>query len=247
MEYRIQAGDTITDVTRRLGTNWDTLRKHNPQAIGKSAKTGDWIVKAGRSVSVPSQFQKILSEQTAGQTRPSPSIHPQAAIAVPDSSPAGDGMEKVHIVKRGETLWDLATKVYKVAPEKLMTFNNVTEPEKLRPGQELHIPASSSTAGREAKTAAQNVVAGWYGSFHQGKKMANGKPFNMHAPTIAHREIPIGTKVELENPRTGEKVKAVVTDRGPFHKGRDIDLSYGLAKRLSITEQGIAKLKMRVL
>jgi rare lipoprotein A len=51
----------------------------------------------------------------------------------------------------------------------------------------------------------------------------------MHANTIAHKELPLGTRVELKNPRTGQTASAVVTDRGPFIEGRDIDLSYGLA------------------
>jgi len=53
--------------------------------------------------------------------------------------------------------------------------------------------------------------------------------------------------VELENPKTGERAEAVVTDRGPFHRHRDVDLSHGLAKRLSVARKGIGKLKMRVL
>jgi len=95
--------------------------------------------------------------------------------------------------------------------------------------------------------ASEEVVAGWYGRFHQGKLMANGERFDMNKATIAHRDMPIGSKVELENPETGQKVRAVVTDRGPYHQGRDVDLSYGLAKRLSIAEQGVGKLKMRPL
>ena len=77
--------------------------------------------------------------------------------------------------------------------------------------------------------------------------MANGEPFNMHAATIAHKELPLGTKVELKNPQTGQKVLAVVTDRGPYIEGRDVDLSYGLARRLNMVDKGVGKLVMRVL
>jgi rare lipoprotein A len=77
--------------------------------------------------------------------------------------------------------------------------------------------------------------------------MANGDRYDMFADTIAHKELPFGTRVELKNPRTGEKTTAVVTDRGPFIEGRDVDLSYGLACRLSLVENGVDTLVMRIL
>ena len=69
----------------------------------------------------------------------------------------------------------------------------------------------------------------------------------MYADTIAHKDLPLGTEVELQNPLTNQLVNAVVTDRGPFIAGRDVDLSYGLAKKLSLIEKGVGKLVMRIL
>ena len=69
----------------------------------------------------------------------------------------------------------------------------------------------------------------------------------MYANTIAHKDLPLGTRVELENPLTGKSVRAVVTDRGPYIDGRDVDLSYGLARMLSLVDKGVGRLKMRVL
>ncbi|MBU0944313.1 MAG: septal ring lytic transglycosylase RlpA family protein [Proteobacteria bacterium] len=57
----------------------------------------------------------------------------------------------------------------------------------------------------------------------------------------------MGTKVELKNKDTGQTVQAVVTDRGPYIEGRDVDLSYGLAKKLSLLNQGVGSLVMRIL
>lgn len=233
MEYRIQPGDTITSVTKRLGTDWDTLKKTHPEAVGKSAKTGDWIVKAGKTVSAPSVFQQLLDQQTAGQAAVQP-------VAPAPSSPE----ETVHILQKGETIWDLARKKYHVDPNEIIRLNKIGNPNRLRAGQPLRIPAGESST---RKTSSKTIVAGWYGEYHQGRLMANGRPFDMHDATIAHRHIPIGTEVELENPKTGEKAKAVVTDRGPYQRGRDVDLSYGLAERLSITRQGVGNLRMRVL
>jgi rare lipoprotein A len=69
----------------------------------------------------------------------------------------------------------------------------------------------------------------------------------MYGPTVAHKELPLGTKVALENPATGEHVTAIVTDRGPYIDGRDVDLSYGIARRLSLVEKGVAPLVMKVI
>jgi rare lipoprotein A len=77
--------------------------------------------------------------------------------------------------------------------------------------------------------------------------MANGDPYNMYANTIAHKDLPLGTKVELNNPRTGQTTTAVVTDRGPYVMGRDVDLSYGLARKLSLVQEGVDTLVMKVL
>lgn len=247
MEYKIQPGDTITRVTRQLGTDWKTLKNANPTAVARSAKTGDWIVKAGKTVSVPSSFQEILAQQTAKQ--PVDSAGQTASTPTPKTdnqqqATASRG-ETVHVLQKGETIWGLARKKYRVDPAELVRLNKISNPNKLRIGQEIRIPTGETAPA--TTDSSENVVASWYGKSHHGLTMANGARFNMNGATIAHRDIPLGTAVELENPETGEKVQAVVTDRGPFIEGRDVDLSYGLAKRLSLVRQGVGNLKMRVL
>jgi rare lipoprotein A len=238
MEYKIQAGDTVTSVTQRLGTDWNTLKKANPAAVGKSKKTGDWIVKAGKTVSVPSSFEEILAQQTAQQTGKG-SFQKNGSQKQTSASPG----EIVHVLKKGENIWDLASKRYKVDPAEILRLNKISNPTSLQIGQKIRIPKENNGV----KNAGEEVVASWYGKQHQGRTMANGAPFDMYGATIAHRDIAIGTTVELENPETGEKAKAVVTDRGPFAANRDVDLSYGLAKRLSLARQGVGNLKMRIL
>lgn len=148
------------------------------------------------------------------------------------------------MLKKGETVWELARKTYRVDPAEILRHNGIDNPNALQAGQKIRIPLGNAT---KQEDASKEVVAGWYGEYHQGRLMANGERFDMHDATIAHRSIPIGSEVELENPKTGEKARAVVTDRGPYHRGRDVDLSYSLAKRLSIAQQGVGTLKMRVL
>lgn len=174
----------------------------------------------------------------APTTRQAPSVLPQSPASHPPAAPPKRYLD--YTVKPGDTLWGLGVKKFAVDPELLAKENSIENPRKLEPGQRLKIPLR--TASRE-----QTVVASWYGHEHHGKPMANGEPFNMHAATIAHKELPLGTKVELKNPQTGQKVLAVVTDRGPYIEGRDVDLSYGLARRLNMVDKGVGKLVMRVL
>jgi rare lipoprotein A len=75
--------------------------------------------------------------------------------------------------------------------------------------------------------------------------MANGQRFDMFANTAAHRTLPLGTKVDLTNPANGRTATVEVTDRGPFIRGRNLDVSYGVARKLGIVEQGVAKLRMQ--
>ncbi|MGQ9859793.1 MAG: septal ring lytic transglycosylase RlpA family protein [Thermodesulfobacteriota bacterium] len=145
-----------------------------------------------------------------------------------------------HTVRPGETLWGLAVKKFHVNPQELAAQNNIEDPRRLQVGQRLRVKLPSYSGE-------QSVVASWYGHEHHGKPMANGEPFNMHAATIAHKDLPLGTKVEIRNPENGQRVVAVVTDRGPYVRGRDVDLSYGLAKRLNLVEKGVGKVIMRVL
>ncbi len=242
MHYTIKPGDTITDVTTRLGTDFATLRKTNPAAVGKSKKTGDWIVKAGATVSSQAAFADILAKNTALRQGKTTSAA-QTASSTRQTGAAGETSLK-HVLKKGETIWGLATQKYHVDPDAILKANNITDPKNLQVGQAITIPTESSDAGT---AEAEEVVASWYGRYHHGRPMANGQPFNMHGLTIAHKDMPLGTRVELENPDTGQKAEAVVTDRGPYIRGRDVDLSYRLAKQLSMTRQGVANLKMRVL
>ncbi len=94
----------------------------------------------------------------------------------------------------------------------------------------------------------------WYGKAFHGRKMANGKKFNMFDSTlVAHRTLPLGTKIKVVNMKTGISIDAVVSDRGPYSKNKktkkylaEIDLSYAGAKILGIDKAGIADVKIKV-
>jgi rare lipoprotein A (peptidoglycan hydrolase) len=90
----------------------------------------------------------------------------------------------------------------------------------------------------------RKVTASWYGEAHHNKLTASGQKFEMHKYTLAHRTLPMGTKVRLVNPQNGKSVEGIVNDRGPYIKGRDVDVSYLMAKQLGFVNKGVMKLLM---
>jgi rare lipoprotein A len=246
MEYRMQPGAVGGEAANRLGLQGKTRAHARPGTGGSPSVGKTGAIRTGSAVVVHSSFQAFLAEQTALQASGNAGGQAVSDFRTPSQStePAQTTKEIVHTLQKGETIWELARERYRVDPAEILRRNNIVDSGTLQAGRKISIPAKEKSAFSDST---EEVVAGWYGRYHQGRLMANGQRFDMHAATIAHRDIPIGTKVELENPATREKAKAVVTDRGPFHRDRDIDLSYGLAKRLSLAKQGVGNLRMRVL
>lgn len=90
---------------------------------------------------------------------------------------------------------------------------------------------------------AQCGTASWYGPGFHGKKTASGATFNANAMTAAHRTLPFGSKIRVTKQGTGKFVVVIINDRGPFHKGRIIDLSKAAARAIGITGTGKVCLK----
>ncbi|MHB8772137.1 MAG: septal ring lytic transglycosylase RlpA family protein [Syntrophales bacterium] len=100
---------------------------------------------------------------------------------------------------------------------------------------------------RYAPAAAAEVIASWYGAWHHNKPTATGERFDMYKNTLAHRTLPLGTRVRLVNRDNGRSAEGIVNDRGPYIKGRDVDVSYAMAQQLGFVEQGIIKLSMETM
>lgn len=83
-------------------------------------------------------------------------------------------------------------------------------------------------------------MASWYGDKFHGKPTSSGEPYNMHAYTAAHKTLPIPSYVKVTNTDTGKSIIVMVNDRGPFVKGRIIDLSNAAAKVLDVVQKGTA-------
>jgi rare lipoprotein A (peptidoglycan hydrolase) len=129
----------------------------------------------------------------------------------------------------------------------------VRSPGSVRPMErpEVNSAGATSLTARQAIQAVasrgreQVVVASWYGPQHHGRLMANGRPFDMHADTVAHPSLPLGTRLRLTNPDNGSSVDVKVTDRGPYIRGRNLDLSYGVAKKLGVVKSGVSRILMQ--
>jgi rare lipoprotein A len=89
------------------------------------------------------------------------------------------------------------------------------------------------------------VVASWYN--HPGRVTANGEMYNQEALTAAHRTLPFNSLVLVIREDTGEEVVVRINDRGPFIKGREIDLSLAAAKKLNMVEKGLVKVSIKVI
>ncbi|MBD3241753.1 MAG: septal ring lytic transglycosylase RlpA family protein [Chitinivibrionales bacterium] len=96
------------------------------------------------------------------------------------------------------------------------------------------------TKPQPSSRASFSGVASYYGPGFHGKQTANGERFDMHGMTAAHRTLPFGTRLRVTNRNNGKSVVVRVNDRGPFKKGRVLDVSYGAAKRLDMLGSGTA-------
>lgn len=86
--------------------------------------------------------------------------------------------------------------------------------------------------------------ASWYGARHHGKRTASGERFDQTKFTAAHPTLPWGSIVKVTNLENGKSVEVRITDRGPFAKGRIIDLSRAAAKVLGMLGAGVAQVKI---
>ncbi|MGB5278710.1 MAG: septal ring lytic transglycosylase RlpA family protein [Gammaproteobacteria bacterium] len=93
----------------------------------------------------------------------------------------------------------------------------------------------------------QKGHASWYGTKFHGQRASSGETYNMYAMTAAHKTLPLPTYVEVKNLENGRKAVVKVNDRGPFHDGRIIDLSYAAATKLGVVATGTAPVEIRAL
>ncbi|MCB9481200.1 MAG: septal ring lytic transglycosylase RlpA family protein [Desulfobacteraceae bacterium] len=114
-------------------------------------------------------------------------------------------------------------------------------------GSSYYVYGKKYTTITSSKGFYQSGTASWYGKKFHGRKTANGETYNMHQMTCAHKTLPFNTELEVENLINNKKIIVRVNDRGPFVKGRIIDLSYKAAKELGIDISGTAPVTIKSL
>jgi rare lipoprotein A len=108
-------------------------------------------------------------------------------------------------------------------------------------------PKPSEKPKDEAKKGkSEKGLASWYGDPYHGRATASGEVYDMHKMTAAHRTLPFGTVVKVTRRDTGAEVKVRINDRGPFVRGRIIDLSYAAARKIALDIDGVAPVKVVV-
>ena len=89
--------------------------------------------------------------------------------------------------------------------------------------------------------------ASWYGREQHGHLTASGERFDMYALTAAHRTLRMNTRVRVTHLANGRQIEVRINDRGPYSKGRIIDLSYAAARALQMLDAGVAQVRIEVL
>jgi rare lipoprotein A len=105
-----------------------------------------------------------------------------------------------------------------------------------------HAPAASNRKPAATEGASHGIASYYW----QGTKTASGEKFNTNDLTAAHPTLPFGTRLRVTNVSSGQAVTVRVNDRGPFIRGRVVDVSYAAAEELGMVGDGVAKVKLDV-
>jgi rare lipoprotein A (peptidoglycan hydrolase) len=111
-------------------------------------------------------------------------------------------------------------------------------------------PATSAklhNASVRKPLAVWECTSSWYGDDFDGQPTANGETYDMYAATAAHPTLPLGSIVRVVNPRNHRSQIVRINDRGPYVEGRELDVSYEVARRLGFDQQGLAEVRLELL
>ena len=114
----------------------------------------------------------------------------------------------------------------------------------IAPGMEAPLVAHLSEPVKPIKSWVGN--ASWYGPDFDGKVTANGERFNAESLTAAHPSLPFGSWVRVVNPRNGKFEVVRINDRGPYQEGREIDVSYRVARKIGLIHSGVSQVRLEL-
>jgi rare lipoprotein A (peptidoglycan hydrolase) len=113
------------------------------------------------------------------------------------------------------------------------------------------MPKQSVTPQRKATSqrplAIWTCMTSWYGEDFDGQPTANGETYDMYGDTAAHPTLPLGSIVRVVNPKNDRSQVVRINDRGPYVEGRELDVSYEVARRLGFEQTGTARVRLELL
>jgi rare lipoprotein A len=115
----------------------------------------------------------------------------------------------------------------------------------IAPAMEAPLVALKSEPVKPIKVWVGN--ASWYGPNFDGKKTANGERFNAESLTAAHPNLPFGSWVRVVNTRNGKFEVVRINDRGPYQEGREIDVSYRVARKIGLINSGVSQVRLELM
>jgi hypothetical protein len=113
-------------------------------------------------------------------------------------------------------------------------------------GHNMHTEKLNAT-GQPKPLAVWECTTSWYGEDFDGLRTANGETYDMYAETAAHPTLPLGSIVRVVNTRNHRSQIVRINDRGPYIEGRELDVSYEVARRLGFDQSGLAKVRLELL
>lgn len=113
---------------------------------------------------------------------------------------------------------------------------------------ETYSPSTTKLAAGQTKPlAVWECTTSWYGDDFDGQPTANGETYDMYADTAAHPTLPLGSIVRVVNIRNHRSQVVRINDRGPYIEGRELDVSYEVARKLGFDQHGLAKVRLELL
>ena len=115
----------------------------------------------------------------------------------------------------------------------------------IAPAMEAPLVALKSEPVKPIKVWTGN--ASWYGPEFNGRKTANGERFNAESLTAAHPNLPFGSWIRIVNTRNGKFEVVRINDRGPYQEGREIDVSYRVARKIGLIDSGVSQVRLELM
>ena len=122
----------------------------------------------------------------------------------------------------------------------------VSSPSQALP-ETLASPSSRNHARQPKPLAVWECTTSWYGEDFDGQQTANGETYDMYADTAAHPTLPLGSIVRVVNTQNHRSQVVRINDRGPYVEGRELDVSYAVARQLGFDGRGLAKVRLELL